>query len=148
MAGIVVGIDGSEQAYQALRWAMREAAVHQTALTVLQVIPAMASPWTGNELVVPDGDAAVARASSSAREAVAKASAELGDRQPASVSVRAFTGFPVPALIEASQAADLLVVGSRGEGGFANLLIGSTSYQVSHHSQCPVVIVPFGRDGQ
>ncbi len=148
MPGIVVGVDGSEHAFLALRWAMREAAVHQTALTVLHIVPAMASPWTALPLVVPDGDAAVRRALTDARDAVDRVAKELGDSQPESVTVHAETGFPVPALIAASEHADLVVVGSRGSGGFANLLIGSTSYQVSHHCACPVVIVPSGGERQ
>jgi nucleotide-binding universal stress UspA family protein len=55
--------------------------------------------------------------------------------------VRAINGFPSKELINASRDADLLVVGSRGAGGFARLMIGSTSDQVVHHAHCPVVVV-------
>ena len=58
------------------------------------------------------------------------------------MAVRAISGIPAQALIEASRNADLLVVGSRGGGGFANLAMGSTSSQVVHHAHCPVVVVP------
>jgi nucleotide-binding universal stress UspA family protein len=146
MAGIVVGVDGSEHAHRALDWAMREAAARHVDLTVLTVVPAQASPWTGHPLTVPDGDAAVERAREAIQEAVTKSASELGDSQPASVTVNAFAGFPARSLIEASQTADLVVVGSRGAGGFATLLLGSTSQQVSHHSACPVVIVPSHRE--
>lgn len=142
MPGIVVGTDGSDDAHHALDWAMREAAARHTTLTVLTVIPAMASPWTGNPLVVPDADAAVQHARQAAEEAVAAAAAHLGDAQPESVTVQAHTGFPTKELIAASHEADLVVVGRRGSGGFASLLLGSTSSQVAHHSACPVVIVP------
>lgn len=68
--------------------------------------------------------------------------AQLGESKPSSVRVRAVNGFPARELIEASRDADLLVVGSRGGGGFARLLLGSISDHVVHHAHCPVVVVP------
>jgi nucleotide-binding universal stress UspA family protein len=124
---------------------MREAALREADLLVISVVPAMASPWTGNPLSVPDADNAVAHARQAAEEAVAKSAGQLGDRQPASVTVKAFTGFPAQALVDASRDADLLVVGSRGAGGFGELLLGSVGSQAAHHSICPVVIVRLGR---
>ncbi len=144
MPGIVVGIDGSDEAHRALSWAMREAAMRHAALTVMTVIPTMASPWTGNPLAVPDGKAAVEHARQAAEDAVATSASELGESQPASVQVQAFTGYPAQALIDASRDAELVVIGSRGTGGFSSLLLGSTSSQVAHHVACPVVIVPSG----
>ncbi len=145
MAGIVVGVDQSVHAHRVLDWAMREAAVRGTTLTVLSVIPAMASPWTGHALTVPDAGHAIAQAREVTEEALAKSAGRLGELQPSSVTVRAFTGFPAQALVDASRDADLLVVGSRGSGGFGELLLGSVASQVSHHANCPVVIVPSGR---
>jgi len=76
---------------------------------------------------------------------VAKMAADLGDRQPASVHVVAKNGFPAQELIEASADSDLLVVGSRGGGGFGALAVGAITSQVVHHAKCPVVVVPSGR---
>lgn len=145
MSGIVVGIDQSPRAHQALEWAMREAAIRQSDLIVLSIIPAMISPMTGGQLTVPDADNAVERARQAAQEAIDKAAEAIGQAQPASVTIRATTGYPAHALIDASRGADLVVVGARGTGGFAELLLGSVSNQVAHHSACPVVIVPSGR---
>jgi nucleotide-binding universal stress UspA family protein len=145
MPGIVVGMDGSLHARQALDWAMREAAMRHAALTVLAVNPAMASPWTGNPLAAPNDAQVVAQVREAAQEAVAKSASEIGEAQPASVAVAVFSGFPAKALIEASHGADLIVIGSRGTGGFESLLLGSISGQVVHHAACPVVIVPSDR---
>lgn len=140
MSGITVGIDGSDHSVYALDWAMREAAVRHTSITVLAVNSVPASPWTGRP--VGDEPGRLDEARRAAEEMTAKATSQLGEAQPASVSVRAITGFPVKELIEASRDADLVVVGSRGAGGFARLMLGSVSSQVVHHAHCPVVVVP------
>ena len=145
MPGIVVGMDGSLHARQALDWAMREAAMRHAPLTVLAVNPAMASPWTGNPLTVPNDAQTEREVREAALEAVAKSASEVGEPQPASVTVAAFSGFPAQALIDASKSADLIVIGSRGTGGFTTLRLGSISSQVVHHAVCPVVIVPSDR---
>ena len=64
------------------------------------------------------------------------------ESRPSSVTVRAVTGLPAEALLEAAADADMLVVGSRGAGGFKRLLMGSVSTQVTHHAHCPVVVIP------
>jgi nucleotide-binding universal stress UspA family protein len=80
-----------------------------------------------------------------AQEAVAKVARELGqDKQP-QVTVTAINGFAAKALIEASADADLVVVGTRGGGGFPHLNLGAISSQVVHHAKCPIVVVPYGR---
>ena len=68
--------------------------------------------------------------------------ADLGGPRPPSVTVKAVNGFPVEVLVEAGKDADMIVLGSRGTGGFARLTLGSTASQVAHHAQCPVLIVP------
>src|SRR5215469_9528953 len=129
MPGIVVGVDDSAHAHKALDWAMREAGMRRAALMVLCVIPAMASPWTGNPLTVPDADEAVRHAEQAVEEAVAKSASDMTGPQPPSVSVKVFPGFPAQALVDAAHDADLVVVGSRGAGGFATALVGSVSNQ-------------------
>ena len=79
------------------------------------------------------------------QETVAKTAAELGQPQPSSVTVRTMSGFPAHELIAASREADLVVLGSRGAGGFARLMMGSVSGQVVQHAHCPVVVVPHER---
>jgi nucleotide-binding universal stress UspA family protein len=142
MAGIIVGVDGSHDAHRALEWAMQEAAVRRAPLTVITVHPVAVSGWTGTPIVLPVDEPAAEKARQAAEEAVAKAAAQLSKSQPVPVTVRAVSGLAAQELIEASRDADLLVVGSRGGGGFARLMLGSVSDQVMYHAHCPVVVVP------
>jgi len=142
MSGIVVGIDGSHNASRALDWAMAEASLRAADLTVVTVNSVPAGYWTGQPVPLAGDAERVAEARKLAEDAVAKIAAGLGERQPASVTVTALSGFPAKTLIDMSEQADLLVVGTRGSGGFAALALGSICSQVVHHSHCPVVVVP------
>jgi nucleotide-binding universal stress UspA family protein len=142
MPGITVGVDGSHHAQPALDWAVKEAAIRHAPLTVLTVHQVASNHWTGHAVVVPADDADRDEAQHAAEAAAAKAVEGVGDAKPASVTVHAVSGIAAQELINASQDADLLVVGSRGGGGFGELVLGSTSTQVVHHAKCPVVIVP------
>ena len=145
MSGITVGIDGSNHSIRALEWAAKEAAVRHAPLTVLTVHLVPRSGWTGNPITLPPDADDEEKARRAAEEMTAKVTSQLGDGQPPSVTVRAVSGFPAQELIEASRTADLIVVGSRGAGGFARLLVGSVSSQVVQHAHCPVVVVPSAR---
>jgi nucleotide-binding universal stress UspA family protein len=144
MPGIVVGVDGSHHSTKALEWALKEAVVQHASVTVLTVHLVPASPWTGNPVLMGGDPEAQEKALKAAEELTAKVVSELGESKPESVHVRAVTGFPSNELIHASRDADLLVVGSRGAGGFAKLMVGSVSSQVVEHAHCPVVVVPTG----
>jgi nucleotide-binding universal stress UspA family protein len=145
MPGIIVGIDDSANAQHVLDWATREAGIQHAELTVLTVVPTIVSQWTGQPLHYTGGEEAVEKAQQAAQDKVAKATSDSAGPQPSSITVKAFEGSPAQALIEASRDADLVVVGARGIGGFASLMLGSVSTQVAHHAACPVVIVPAGR---
>ena len=142
MPGIIVGIDGSAHSHPALEWAMREAASRKEPLTVITVQGAEVAPngW-GSMVVLPAGQVRLEEIRHLAQEAVDKAAQQLGEAAPP-VTVRAIVGIPAAELVAASWGADLLVLGSRGAGGFTRLLMGSVSRQVSQHAHCPVVIVP------
>ena len=141
MPGIVVGVDGSEHSQRVLALAMKEAALKQAPLTVLTVHQVTTNPWTGNPLVAPEDQPEQDKARKAAEEAVNQAASTLGEVRPPSVTVQSLSGLPARALIAASQDAELVVVGSRGGGGFAGLLMGSVSAQVVGHAACPVVVI-------
>lgn len=142
MAGIIVGVDGSQNSQRALEWAAKEAALRHAPLTVVAVHQVAASQWTGTPITFPEDAAAEEQARLASVDAAAKATSKLGDAQPASVTVRAVSGTAAQELINASRGADLLVVGARGGGAFVSLLLGSVSSKVVHHASCPVVVVP------
>src|SRR6516165_6867723 len=137
MTGIIVGIDGSDHSQRALEWAVQEAAIRAVPLTVIAVYRAVAGLWGGPMLYPQDSGL-----SAQARKETEKAMANAGGVRPPSVTVREICGIPAEELVLASKDADLIVVGSRGTGGFARLLLGSVSSQVVHHAHCPVVVVP------
>ncbi len=144
MPGIIVGVDDSEGSRHALRWAMQEAVAHQLPLTVLTVRPGPSRPATmvfwGLHTYSDDGhDEDLVR--TAVQKVVDKVAGEIGGAPPeAMVSVA--TGNPAEELVNASRDAYMLVVGSRGGGGFGRLRMGSVSTQVVHHAVCPVVIIP------
>lgn len=144
MSGMVVGIDGSHNSSHALDWAMSEAALRNADLTVITVNSVPAGYWSGQPVTMPGDKERVEEIRTAAQEAVDKVAATL-DKQPKSVAVVAISGFPAKTLIDTSEDADLMVVGSRGGGGFGSLFLGSVSSQVVHHSKCPVVVVPADR---
>jgi nucleotide-binding universal stress UspA family protein len=142
MPGIVVGIDGSPNSERALDWAMKHAAALHAPLTVVAVHEVPKSYWGHIPVVGPADVPIVDQLRQSAEQVTHEAEDRLGGAKPASVTVRAVSGFTVKELVDAAQDADMLVVGSRGGGGFAHLLLGSVSSQVIQNAPCPVVTVP------
>lgn len=133
---IVVGVDGSEGSQRALRWALDEAAARGASVRAVLA-------WSFIDQGGDDFDAAYSEEAARARLDQALAAAGAA---PAGVVVEPLVvcDLPARAVIEAARDADLVVVGSRGLGGFRGLLLGSVSQQVSHHAPCPVVVVPGG----
>ena len=143
MPGILVGVDGSHHSHRALGWAMRQAVQQHDPLTVLAVRPDPVRPATGIYWGVhsyPEDGHNLDAVRKAVQEIVDEVAAEIGERPP-EISVNVASGDPAAELIKASQDADMLVVGSRGNGGFATLLMGSVSSKVTHHADCPVVVI-------
>ena len=140
MPGIVVGIDGSGHSQQALEWALKEAALRRVPVTVIAVHEAVRGYFSG-AAVYPGDPEMTEKAAAAAREETEKVLATLGDSRPESVTVRGIHGFAAEELVNAGQDAELIVVGSRGAGGFSRLTLGSVAAQVAEHAPCPVTIV-------
>ncbi len=137
---VVVGVDGSEGSRRALRWAAAEATVRGDALELVHVWdPPQSYAPVDMEVYAADPEP-IRDASQQLLDDLVAAAQELAP----GVEVRGslVPGPPAQALLESARTADLLVVGSRGLGGFKSLLLGSVSQQVTHHAPCPVVIVP------
>jgi nucleotide-binding universal stress UspA family protein len=145
MPGIVVGVDGSPNSERALDWAMSHAAALHAPLTVIAVHEVPKSYWGGIPVVGPADAALLETLHQAAEEMTQKAAGRLGDAKPASVDVHAVSGFVVKELVDASQDADMVVLGARDGSGLARLLMGSVSTEVVQHSACAVVIVPHKR---
>ena len=141
MPGILVGIDGSDNSRKALEWAVREAGLRGTSLTVLAVHQVASNHWTGDPERYAQDAPETEAVRQAAEDAVQKAVNQVGGPGPASVTVRAVSGVASHELVAASADADLVVVGSRGGGGFARMVLGSVSSQVASHSAAPVVVI-------
>jgi len=144
MPGIIVGIDGSGHSRRALDWAIHEAAVRHAPLTVLTVQQIVNSFWAG-PLILPEDTELAEQARKIAQDETDDALSKLAeDVRPPEVTVLAVPGIPAEAILSEGKDADMIVVGSRGTGGFMKLLMGSVATQVTHHAHCPVVVVPAG----
>jgi nucleotide-binding universal stress UspA family protein len=137
-ARIVVGIDGSEESRRALDWACREAQLRHADL---EVVHAHSASWEYG--AVPMAVVPIQEIEASHRKLMKDEVAEAR-RHNTGIRIEQFlvNDMPAHALVEQAKGAELLVVGSRGRGGFTGLLLGSVSQHVSHHAPCPVVIVP------
>lgn len=137
---IVVGVDGSPSSKAALKWAVRQAAL--TGSSVEAVIAWHYPPMYGGFGTAPVSAVDPVGFDEIAAKALNEAVAEAVD--PASsvrVSMKVAEGNPAQVLLETAEGADLLVVGSRGHGGFTGALLGSVSQHCASHSPCPVVII-------
>ena len=136
---IVVGVDGSPGSRKALTWAAAEAAGHGADLVVIEVweptvLPAAGSSSVSEHFVPETGQ-------HTADDLLKMIKEELGEEPPVLVRPQVKPGRPAKVLIDESASADLLVVGNRGHGGFAGLVIGSVSQHVAAYAKCPVTVV-------
>lgn len=141
-ARVVVGVDDSEQAAVALRWALAEGVLRQATVEVVHSWspPMSAMPFGATlRLRAHEGEIdAVAR--ESVDEIVDAALAEMDD-QPPEVLRTILPGAPALTLVEVAEGADLLVVGSHGRTGLSRLVVGSVAMACVQHAPCPVVVI-------
>jgi nucleotide-binding universal stress UspA family protein len=136
---VLVGVDGSPSSRKALMWAAAEAEDHGADLVVLNV-------WE-HTLLPPAGSVSVSEhyvpepSQRTAENLLAEIKEVLGEDPPVVVQPRVQQGNPARVLIEQSGDADLLVVGTRGHGGFLGLVLGSVSQHVAAYAKCPVTVV-------
>jgi nucleotide-binding universal stress UspA family protein len=138
---IVAGVDGSDSSKAALRWA-----IQQAKLTGASVDAVMAwsystayAPMTGSDVDIEGGT----------RKALTEIIKDVAGSQP-EVPVRQLVGegHAAEVLLREARDADLLVVGSRGRGGFASAIVGSVSLQCVLHAHCPVLVLRDGHEGR
>jgi nucleotide-binding universal stress UspA family protein len=138
---VVVGVDGSPSSLQAVDWAVEEAGLRHRALRVLCAygwpwndLPLDVEPMMATRSTRQAAERVVAEAVDRARELAVKLAPELD------ITTELSADMPAAALIEASRQAAVVVVGSRGLGGFEGLLAGSVSTQLASHAHSPVVV--------
>ena len=142
MSTIVVGVDHSAGAKAALRFALEEARLRQATLRAVHA-------WQYGYIGCDRHRGRLTRCSATTSRSFGRrrgrprrdAAEAIPDDGTVEIERRVVEGAPAAVLVEESRGADLLVVGSRGHGGFARLLLGSVSQQCAHHAECPVVIV-------
>lgn len=139
---IVVGVDGSAGSEAALRWALAHARQMNASVEAVAAwqYPDMYGYSWGYLPSMPDGGDFSASAEKVLEEAVARVKDQVSTTT--AVTTRVIEGHPAQVLMEASRDARLLVVGTRGHGAFAGVLLGSVSQHCVQHAPCPVVVVP------
>ena len=132
---IIIGIDGSAGARAAVEWALAEARLRGAGLRIIYAFPALVSIFgtTAHEHY-PEAQA-------EAEQQFEEMLATVPPMDDLEVQRTLIAGNPAEVLVEASREASLLVVGSRGVGGFRGLMVGSVSMQCISHAHCPVVVV-------
>jgi nucleotide-binding universal stress UspA family protein len=142
---VIVGVDGSAGASAALLWAAAEARLRDTRLRVIHAwrfsYPEVAGyGWGGSVEVLPR--TGISDLHQAAERLLDEAATHLASEGiDVDLECEAIEGAPADVLVRAAGERDLLVVGSRGHGGFVDLLLGSVSQQCAHHAPCPIVIV-------
>ena len=138
--GVVVGLDTSSSSMHALKAAAEEARRRYAVLHVVRAWSIRTAPRPDDcpPNAVPSMDAFQHEVEKDTRRLITK---KLGDAPGLEIEIHAVHSPPPQALLSASRGADLLVVGHRGRGGFAGLMLGSVAEQCVRHAGCPVLVI-------
>jgi nucleotide-binding universal stress UspA family protein len=137
MARIVVGVDSSETSLKALRWALAEARLRGASVEMVHAFPRPELVGMTMVVTLPSDD----ELREASDQVLAEALEAVGGAGDVLVTTHVGAGGPASVLVEVGEGADLLVIGSRGLGGFRGLLLGSVTQQVIAHAPCPVVVI-------
>jgi nucleotide-binding universal stress UspA family protein len=137
---IVVGVDGSESSAKALQWGAHVAVAFGA---VVEAVAAWEYPAATGWASIPPEWHPDKDMEKVLRDTVREV---FGDQPPAGLRAEVREGGSARVLLDASEGASMLVVGSRGHGGFAGLLLGSVSANVAEHASCPVLIIHGDQD--
>ncbi|MGZ6825928.1 MAG: universal stress protein, partial [Mycobacteriales bacterium] len=140
---VLVGVDGSEASRSALRWALAAAQRHRCPLVAVHACVTTLPPGRDALLRAPDLSAVATQARTGLEEVLAQTVPDTGGVDVSTLVVHENAPW---GLLDAAGTDDLLVVGSRGRGGFASLVLGSVATQVTHHAHGPVVVVRQGQE--
>ena len=140
--GIVAAVDGSPPSETALAWAARDASLRDVPLTVVHVQPSdEVGPWLDLPISEEYLEARDRQSTGIVDRAVELAGTAMEGRRRVPVEKLVLRGPVMPALLDVSKDSDMMVVGCRGLGALAGLLLGSTSSALVHHAHCPVAVV-------
>ncbi len=144
--GVLVCVDGSAASDAAIAWGAREAAMRDLPITLLHAVPPVIVGWPVGQLYSEMPDWQKDKAQTVIEQAHKTLLASLGESQPPQTHTKMVYSSVVPALIDASADARMIVVGSEGLGALGRLLLGSATTGLLHHAHCPVAVIHSGED--
>jgi nucleotide-binding universal stress UspA family protein len=139
--GILVCVDGSVPSDAAVAWATREAIIRQLPVTLVHAVPPVVVGWPVGQLYADMPEWQKENGQHVVDQARKTLSANLGESEPPEIHTEMVYSSVVPALIDASKDAWMIVAGSQGMGALGRLLLGSVTTALIHHAHCPVAVI-------
>ncbi|WP_322861240.1 universal stress protein [Mycobacterium europaeum] len=139
--GVMVGVDGSGPSDTAVRWAAHDALLRKCPLTLVHAVAPPLLPWSASQMPAELRQRQERDAQAVLDDAVRIANDTTGDDSSVDIDRQVFVSPPVPTLVDLSNEADMVVVGSHGLGAVHRMLLGSVSSGLLHQARCPVAVV-------